>query len=327
MKVLVSIQQPVVAWQIPPDGVDRLRRSFPAITFVHATDDDARARGLADCDVAYTWILSAAELAAAPRLRWVHTSAVAVETLCLPELFARDIVISNSRGVQSTPIAEHVFAVLLALAKQIPFVIENQRQRRWAQNDFRGDRMPWLLNGRTLGLIGAGTIGSQIARLASAFGMHVLALTRRDKSGAIAGVHEMLPPGNLDALLERSDVLVIAAPLTPATVNMIAAPQLARMKRGSVVINVGRARIIDHRALADALHSGQLGGASLDVFHQEPLPPDDPLWALPNVILTPHTSGFRHGHWDEVIDLFADNLRRFVGNQPVRFRIEPTLGY
>jgi phosphoglycerate dehydrogenase-like enzyme len=327
MKVLVSIQQPVVAWQIPPDCVDRLRRTFPAIDFVHATDDDARARGLADCDVAYTWILSPAELAAAPRLRWVHTSAVAVETLCLPELFARDVVISNSRGVQSTPIAEHVFAVLLALAKQMPFVIENQRQRRWAQNDFRGDRMPWLLSGRTLGLIGAGTIGSQIARLASAFGMHVLALTRREKSAAIAGVHEMLPPGNLDALLERSDALVIAAPLTPETVNMIAAPQLARMKRGSVVINVGRARIIDHRALADALGSGQLGGASLDVFHQEPLPPDDPLWTLPNVILTPHTSGFRHGHWDEVTDLFADNLRRFLANEPVRFRIEPTLGY
>jgi phosphoglycerate dehydrogenase-like enzyme len=327
MKVLVSIQQPVLAWQIPPEGVDRLRRSFPEITFLHATDNDTRARGLADCDVAYTWIMSADELAAAPRLRWVHTSAVAVETLCLPELFARDIIVSNSRGVQSTPIAEHVVAVLLALAKQIPFAIDNQRQRRWAQNDFRGDHLPWLLNGRTLGLIGAGTIGSQIARLASAFGMHVLALTRREKTGAIAGVHEVLPPGKLDTLLERSDALVIAAPLTPATANMIAAPQLARMKRGSVVINVGRARIIDHRALTDALQSGHLGGASLDVFHQEPLPPDDPLWILPNVILTPHTSGFRHGHWDEVIDLFADNLRRFLANQPIRFRIEPTLGY
>jgi phosphoglycerate dehydrogenase-like enzyme len=327
MNVLISIQQPVLAWQIPPEGVERLRRSFPDITFVHATDDETRARGLADCDVAYTWIMSAAELAAAPRLRWVHTSAVAVETLCLPELFARDIIISNSRGVQSTPIAEHVLAVLLALAKQIPFAIDNQRQRKWAQNDFRGDRLPWLLSGRTLGLIGAGTIGSQIARLASAFGMHVLALTRREKSATIAGVHEVLPPGSLDTLLERSDALVIAAPLTPETMNLIAAPQLARMKRGSVVINVGRARIIDHCALADALRSDHLGGASLDVFHQEPLPPDDPLWTLPNVILTPHTSGFRQGHWDEVIDLFADNLRRFLANEPVRFRIEPALGY
>jgi len=230
--------------------------------------------------------------------------------------------------LQSTPIAEHVLAVLLALAKQIPFVIDNQRERRWAQNDFAGARLPWLLKGRTLGLIGAGTIGSEIARLAAAFGMHVVALTRRGNSAeAEEGVREVLPPRSLDTLLERSDVLVIAAPLTPETLNMIGAPQIARMKRGSVLINVGRAKIVDHVALAEALRSGQLGGASLDVFHQEPLSPDDPLWTLPNVILTPHTSGFRHGHWDEVIDLFADNLQRFLTGQPVRYRIEPGLGY
>src|SRR5688572_29812474 len=202
MNVLISIQQPVLAWQIPPEGVERLRRSFPDITFVHATDDETRARGLADCDVAYTWIMSAAELAAAPRLRWVHTSAVAVETLCLPELFARGILVSNSRGVQSTPIAEHVCAVMLGLAKQLPFVLERQVAHAWSQNDFYGARLPWLLQGRTLGLIGFGTIGSEIARLATAFGMNVVVVRRSE--------------GRLTDVLEQSDVLVIAAPLTPA---------------------------------------------------------------------------------------------------------------
>jgi phosphoglycerate dehydrogenase-like enzyme len=327
MHVLISIQQPVLAWQIPAAGVDRLRHLFPDVTFTHATDDEVRARAVRDCDVAYTWILSAAELEQARGLKWVHTSAVAVETLALPELFARDIIVSNSRGVQAGPIAEHVFAVLLALAKQLPTILEAQRERRWAQNELVGDRLPWLLRRRTLGLIGVGTIGSQVALLGDAFGMHVMAVRRRKGNDQVAGVHEMLPYDQLDALLARADVVVIAAPLTPETTNMIAGPQLARMKRGALLINVGRARIVDHVALVQALRSGHLGGAALDVFHHEPLPSDDPLWTAPNTIVTPHSSGFRQGHWDDVIDLFADNLRRFQRGEPVRFRVEPDLGY
>lgn len=327
MRILVSIQQPVPAWQIPPQSVETLRQRFPDITFDHATDAGSRARGLADADVAFTWILSPAELAAAPRLGWVHSSAVAVETLCLPELFARDVIVSNSRGVQSSPIAEHVCAVLLALSKQLPHVIDRQREGRWAQNELIDERLPWLLKGRTLGLIGAGTIGSEIARLASAFGMRVMALTRRARSERTDGIDELLPPGSVNTLLERADVLVIAAPLTSETLNMIGAAEIARMKRGSVLINVGRAKIVDYAALGDAVRSGHLAGASLDVFHREPLPPDDPLWTLPNVILTPHTSGFRQGHWDGVIDLFSENLRRYRRGEPVRFRVEPALGY
>lgn len=279
------------------------------------------------CDVAYTWILSADELAAAPRLRWLHSSAVAVETLCLPELFARGVIVSNSRGVQSAPIAEHVLAMMLALARQVPFAIDRQRAHRWAQNELAGDRLPWLLRGRTLGLIGVGTIGREVARLASAFGMTVVALRRRADGGHIPEVDDVLAADRLNVLLERVDILVIAAPLTPETRDLIGAPQLARMRRGAILINVGRARIVDHVALAAALRSGHLGGAALDVFHAEPLPPDDPLWETPNLLITPHTSGFRQGHWDEVIDLFSENLRRFQNGEPVRFRVEPSLGY
>lgn len=327
MNVLISIQQPVRAWQIPDAAVATLRERFPQHTFVHATDPELRVQGLADCDVAFTWIVNPQELEQAPRLRWIHSSAVAVETMCLPELFARGIIVSNSRGVQSAPIAEHVFAVVLALAKQLPAIIDSQRVRYWAQNDLVGARLPWRLNGRTLGLIGVGTIGSEIARLASAFGMTVMAIRRRADRAAVAHIDEILPPSELATLLERSDVLVIAAPLTSETQNLIGAAELARMKRGAVLVNVGRAKIIDHAALVDALGSGHLGGASLDVFLKEPLPPDDPLWTLPNVILTPHTSGFRQGHWDDVIDLFSENLARFERNEPVKFRVEPALGY
>ena len=327
MNVLISIQQPVKAWQIPAEGVQRLEQRFPDIRFTHATDDDARARGLANCDVAYTWIMSPQEVAKAEQLRWVHTSAVAVETLALTELFARGVIVSNSRGVQATPIAEHVLAVMLALAKRLPAILEAQRDHRWVQNDLVGDRLPWLLRGRTLGVIGVGTIGSEVALLGKAFGMHVLGMRRRAGRDRVPGVDELLSYSELDLLLARADVIVIAAPLTPETTNMIGARQIARMKRGAVLINVGRARIVDHVALTEALRTGHVGGAALDVFHEEPLPAGDPLWSAPNAILTPHTSGFRQGHWDEVIDLFAENLERFRRGEEVRFRVDPALGY
>ncbi|MEO8678498.1 MAG: D-2-hydroxyacid dehydrogenase [Vicinamibacterales bacterium] len=327
MKVLVSIQQAVKQWQIPDEGVATLRAAFPHLNFIHATTPEERARGLADCDVAYTWILNAAECAQAARLKWVHTSAVAVETMCLPELFARGVIVTNTRGVQAAPIAEHVMAVLLGLAKQLPLVIDNQRAARWAQNEFMGGRLPWLLRGRTLGLIGVGTIGSAIASRAQAFGMRVVATRRRAVPGSVPGVDEVFANDRLPEMLTQCQVLVIAAPLTPDTEALMGAPQLAQLPKGAVVINVGRAKILDTDALVAALRSGHLGGASLDVFPQEPLPPEHPLWTCPNVILTPHTSGFRQGHWEEVVDLFAENLRRYERGEALRFRVEPELGY
>lgn len=326
MKVLISIQQPVNQWQIPPAGVDTLRRRFPNIEFVHATTDQQRADGLKECDVAYTWILKAAELETAPNIKWVHTSAVAVETLCLNELFARGIVVSNTRGVQAVPIAEHVMAVVLALSKQLPFAIENQRHSRWAQNEFLDARLPWLLKDKTLGVIGVGTIGTEIAKRAKAFGMEVIAMRRR-VGEAIEGIDRIFQAEQLYQFLSRCNVLVIAAPLTPQTLALLGAAQFAQLPKGAIVVNVGRAKIIDTAALVDALKAGHLGGASLDVFPQEPLPPEHALWQTPNVILTPHTSGFRQGHWEEVIELFAENIERFQRGEPLKHRIDPDLGY
>lgn len=327
MKILISIQQPVTQWQIPAESVATLRARFPHITFIHATTPEERAKGLEDCDAAYTWILNTGELARAEKLRWVHTSAVAVETLCLRELFARSIAVSNTRGVQAIPIAEHVMAVLLALSKQIPFVLEKQQRARWAQNAFMGERLPWLLNGRTLGLVGVGTIGAEIAKRAEAFGMRVIAMRKRPAYGVIGHVERVYGLADLSDFLGQCHVVVVAAPLTPETQGLMGAEQFAALPKGAIVINVGRAKIIDTEALIDALKRGHLGGASLDVFPQEPLPPEHPLWTTPNVILTPHTSGFRRGHWDEVVELYGDNIERWLKGEPLKYRIDPELGY
>ena len=293
---------------------------------MYATTPEQRAAGLRECEVAYTWILKPEEAETASRLKWVHTSAVAVETLCLDQLFARGVVVSNTRGVQAVPIAEHVMAVLLAFAKHLPFVLDQQRQAQWSQNQFLGNRMPWLLRGRTLGLIGVGTIGSEIAGRAHAFGMRVIALRRRADE-AVPGIDRVYGKEGLHEFLSQCQALAIAAPLTPDTLGLIGAEQCAALPKGAIVINVGRAKIVDTDALVAALASGHLGGASLDVFPQEPLPPSHPLWTTPNVILTPHTSGFREGHWDEVVELFAENLDRYLRQQPLRFEISPEHGY
>ncbi len=328
MKILISIQQPVQQWQIPAEGVAALRARFPAIQFIHATTPEQRADGLNDCDAAYTWILSAGELADAPKLRWVHTSAVAVETLCLPDLFARGIAVSNTRGVQAVPIAEHVMAVVLALSKQLPFVIENQQQARWAQNEFMGERLPWLLKGRTLGLIGVGTIGSEIAKRAEAFDMRVIALRRRPAYGVIGHVERVYGRDELEDFLGQCYVLVIAAPLTPETQSMMGAAQFAQLPRGALVDQ--RRPRQDHRhRRADRVTARPVISAARrsTCSRRSRCPPDHPLWKTPNVILTPHTSGFRQGHWDEVVQLFGDNIERWLRGEPLKFRIEPELGY
>jgi phosphoglycerate dehydrogenase-like enzyme len=326
VNVLLSIPQTVTAWQLPEAQVDRLRARFPQHTFIDARTPAARAAGLAQCDVACTWTLTVAELSAAPRLRWVHSTAVAVGTLCLAELAARDVVVTNTRGVQDAPIAEHVFAGLLALGHRLPLAWERQRAATWAQNEFVGPLTPVPLTGRRLGVVGLGAIGSAVARLGVAFGMRVTGIRRQPELGGPDGV-AVWGPDRLDDLLAASDALVLAAPLTPDTDALLDAGRLARLPRGAWVVNIARGQLIDETALVDALVSGALGGAALDVFAEEPLPPASPLWRAPNLIVTPHTSGFRSGHWDDAIAVFADNLTRWDEGAPLRWRIDPARGY
>jgi phosphoglycerate dehydrogenase-like enzyme len=324
MNVLISIRQPVAAWVIPPGHVERLRRRFPDITFIHALEGSADLAGMADADVAFTWTMTPEMLRGAGRLRWVHSSAVAVGTLPLRDLAARGVMVTNSRGIQSPAIAEHVIACLLALAKRLPRIIRHQHVGQWTQNDFVGDASPWLVQGRTLGIVGLGTIGQAVAARAAALGMRVIGVRRRPELG---GIPEVVGPDRLADVMASSDVLVLAAPWTSATNRLMDAAALASMKRGSVLINVARGQLVDEDALAAAVSRGHLAGAALDVFNEEPLPPASPLWGLPNVIVTPHTSGFRADHWDAVVDLFEVQIDRFRSGQPLLNTVDPEAGY
>jgi phosphoglycerate dehydrogenase-like enzyme len=327
MNILISIRQPVVAWVVPPALVDRLRRRFPDINFTHALDPATDLEAIVEADAAFTWMMTPEMLARATRLRWVHSSAVAMGTFPLRELGARGVILTNSRGIQSAAIGEHAIACLLALSKRLPLVIRRQHERRWAQNELIGDLMPWLIQGRRMGIIGLGTIGQAVAVRAKALGMHVVGVRRRPEQQTPAGVDSVVGPAQTADVIASSDVLVLAAPWTGATDRLLDADGIARMKRGAVLINVARGQLVDEEALASALAEGRLRGAALDVFNEEPLPESSPLWSLPNVIVTPHTSGFRADHWDAVMDLYGDQIDRFCKGLPLRNTVDPDAGY
>jgi len=327
MRALIHISWPVKAWCIPDAHVARIREQFPDIEFIQPPTLDAVKAVIGDVDIAFTPFLTKELVAAAAKLEWVHSSASAVEGLLpLGDLEARGIQVTNSRGVQAIPIAEHVMGGLLVLARKFDRTIEAQREHRWIQNDLIHD-WPWLLHGKRMTIVGLGTIGVEVAKRAHAFGMNVTGVRRRVTEHRHSYLDRVVTSTHLHEALENCDILVLSAPGVSATQGMIGAEEIARLNRGAILVNVARAQIVDEGAMLAALGSGQLGGAVLDVFEREPLEPENPLWSTPNVILTPHSSGFRASHWDEVTELFAQNLRHFLAREPLKNVVDHAAGY
>jgi phosphoglycerate dehydrogenase-like enzyme len=273
-------------------------------------------------------------LVRAPQLRWVHSATAGVERVLTPASRARGLTITNARGVFSRPIAEYVMLMILAAARRLPQLLELQAERTWQPLEARE------LRDVTVGIVGLGSIGSAVAALATAFGCRVIATRRRPEAGADAAggagddpfpgsvmLDRILPPDGLPELLAEADFVVLAAPLTPDTVGLIGDEAIARLKPGAWVINVARGELVDEHALARALRGGTLGGAILDTFREEPLPSTSPLYDLPNVILTPHTSWSSTRVLDRSVDLFCDNLRRFAAAEPLVNVVDPDAGY
>src|SRR3989454_2279984 len=327
MNILIFTVWPVEFWRVPKSQVQRLRERFPHVNFMHAVTDGEAISAIESADVALASRLSSSMAEHAPRLRWVHSTAAAVGILPLNELAARGVLVTNSRGIQAPAMAEFVVGGLLVLARRFHLMLAAQRERRWIQNELAGDAWPWSVRGRTMTIVGLGTIGQEVARRAHAFGMRVIGIRRRIGQPKPSFVDRIAGPDELDSALRGCDVLVIAAPFIAETDRLIGSERLAMLNRGAVVINVARGQIIDETALINALESGHLGGAVLDVFRHEPLDPASPLWALPNVIISPHVSGVRPDHWEEVIDLFAQNLRRFERGDPLLNPVDVRAGY
>jgi phosphoglycerate dehydrogenase-like enzyme len=327
MKVLVAVYSPVAAWCIPEVQVERLRREFPEHTFVRADSDAETVERIPEADAVFGARLTAEQLEAARRLRWIHSPAAGVGNMLFPRMIASPVAITNSRGNSSGTIAEHVIAVTLALLRLLPLAWRRQAARTWAQDEFDGGASVRTLREARVLIVGLGSIGGETARLASAFGAYVVGIRRRAAGRPPAGVGAMLPVDRLHDELPLADVVVLAAPQTSATLHLIGARELAMMKADAVLVNVGRGKLVDEAALAAALATGRLRGAALDVFEHEPLPPDSPLWSREDVLITPHVSGFHANYWNDVVDIFARNLRRFGAGLPLANVVDKEAGY
>jgi phosphoglycerate dehydrogenase-like enzyme len=337
---------PILSARYRSRDLERIRAAAPGARIVTVSVEGLADGPLDDVEVMLRgWISSDAFdriLTRAPRLSWVHSATSGVERALTPSALERGVVVTNARGVFSRPIAEYVVMMILAVSRRLPQLLELQRERTW--QPLEGTE----LRDVTVGIVGLGSIGRAVGALATAFGCRVVAVRRRGEAGegstvsttdgdrdADAGdrplgevmLDRVGGPETLPELLAESDFIVLAAPLTPETEEMINAETLALVKPGAWLINVARGRLIDERALIRALRDGQLGGAVLDTFRDEPLPPMSSFYDLPNVIVTPHTAWSSGRVLDRSVELFCDNLRRFAAGEPLLNVVDPSAGY
>ena len=310
----------VLAGNRPLVGLDELQREAE----VRVTDTDGLPAALDGADILYLWDYFADGVRqawpAADSLRWIHVPAAGVDKLLFPELVGSDVVLTNARGVFDRPMAEHVLGAMFHFAKDFGRAAAQQQRRRWRQYPTTD------LAGSSVLVAGTGSIGRSTARLLTAVGLRVDGTGRTARSGDqdFGTIHAS---ADFAAVAGGYDYVVLAAPLTPDTRGMLGRDVLAAMKPTAVLVNVGRGALADEAALEEALRSGALGGAALDVFEAEPLPEHSGLWELENVLITPHLSGDSQKQLPELARQFAANLAAWKAGRPLANVVDKQLGF
>lgn len=332
MKLLTLLHHRFDLWTAPAWFSERLQREFPDIAVEQFDDYEAATPHLPTADVIVTWSLRPEQVRAARRLRWIHSPAAAVHQLMIPEIVDGDIVVTNASSVHGAVVAEHVIAVILALAKRLPSVVRYQLKHVWSQQElWKESPRPREVAGSTLGIVGLGSIGSETAVRALGLGMNVIAVREHPEKplpGKLgSGSVKVYGSGDMGVVLEKSDYVVLAAPLRESTTALMNAERIGAIKPDAYLINVGRGPLIDERALMDALRQQRIAGAALDVFEHEPLPPESPFWDMPNVLITPHSAALTEKLWERHHALLTENLRRFVSGQSLLSVVDKSKGY
>ena len=258
----------------------------------------------------------------APDLRWIQLTSAGMDRAARSGLLDSDFMVTSASGLHATPIGEYILCLMLMFCKGASRFIRAQGRKEWIRY------MPQELYGKTVGIVGMGHIGAEAARLAKAFGCRILA-TRRSVTARTKDeiADELLPPSDLPYLLAESDFVVLAVPSTNETHHIIGETELRTMKPTAVLINIARGAVVDEEALVWALKEGSIAGAGLDVFEQEPLPPESELWGMENVIMSPHLSGGTEVYNERAVGIFSENLRRYLAGEPLMNLADPERGY
>lgn len=327
MKLVLCIQHPFSLWNAPDWFATRLRDEFHGLNVIHLDRYDELDRELPDADILVTWSIRPEQSRIARKLRWIHSPAAAVHAVLIPEVVNSDILVTNAREVHGSVVAEHAMAQVFALAKRLHLARDYQRERVWAQQKlWDSPHKPCELRGSTMVLVGLGVIGSNIARIATAIGMHVVGVREHPERGS-RWVERVIGFERLDSVLRDGDFVVVAAPLTEKTRGLFDAVRLAMLKPSAYLVNVARGALLDEAALSAAIAEGRFAGAALDVFDEEPLPESSPLWSLSEVLITPHSAALSENLWLRHYELLSENLRRFKVHRPLVGVVDKHKGY
>jgi D-2-hydroxyacid dehydrogenase (NADP+) len=326
-KLVICVWHPFTLWRPQPVVAETIRKNWPEMKVVHLPDYDRLPEELPDTDIFVGYSLRAKQLKDARKLKWIHSTAAGVAQLMYPELREAGVLVTNPSGVFSVPMAEHTMGLILALARNFPDAVRQQDKAIWSQQEL-WDKPQRLaeVNGQVLLIVGYGSIGRELAKRAKAFGMRVWGMTRSG-NGDGNYVERIFPAARLHEALPEADYVVIAAPETAETRHLIGAAELAKMKPGARLINVGRGSLLDEAALICGLKSGALGGAAIDVAQTEPLPRESPLWKTPNLLITPHTSALSDRLWVRQSALLVELLERWFDGREMFNQVDVTRGY
>jgi len=326
-KLVICVYHPFTQWRPTRAMAEALRERWPEMRVVHLPDYTRLAEELPDTDIFVGYSLRPEQLKVATKLKWIHSTAAGVSQLMYPELRKSGVLVTNPSGIFSVPMAEHTMGMLLALARNFPDCVRHQDRTNWGQQEI-WDKPQHLteLNGQLLLIVGFGSIGHELARRAKAFGMRVWGVTYSGNGdGSLA--ERIVPASQLHEVLPQADYVVISAPETPETRQLIGATELSLMKPSARLLNVSRGTLIDEAALVRALNEGRLSGAALDVTETEPLPTESPLWKTPNLFITPHTSAISDRLWDRQTSMLLDLLERWFDGREMLNCVDFAKGY
>lgn len=340
--LVLDVNAKSASWALTPEAERAIREGAPdgwevGVVRAPTSSDGDGAQGpsdeamalVRDAEVYVGFGITRPLFLAAPRLRWVHSAAAGVRGALFPEMVASDVLLTNSAGIHGVPIAETVLGGVLHFLRGLDLALEQQRGAVWDKSPFvaPGSPLRELGDSRVL-VVGAGGLGTEIAVRMSAFGATCVGIRRRPALGLPPGFHEVYGPEALEGELPRADVVVLTAPFTPGTDQLLSADRLARLPRHAILVNVARGALVDEEALARMLADGRLRGAVLDVFREEPLAPSSPLWQLRSALITPHVSPVSPGRfWPRQQGLLLDNWRRYHAGAPLRNVVDKQQGY